>query len=357
MKIGLTYNLKSEAAARRSSRPDGAEETSAEFDTEETVQALARALQKAGHQVQFLGAGLAAVRKILKRRPEFIFNIAEGARGRNREAELPSLFELLQIPYSGSDPLALSATLDKSVAKRLVLQADVRTPDFMLLRSPTDLRKIKLKFPLFVKPLWQGSSIGIRMSSKVENRAALAAEAERLFRNFHDGPLLVEEFIAGREVTVGVLGNDPPYLLGMMEIGFRNLRDAALRLKRPRLASRGGANDFVYSFEVKRDWERLCCYTVPPRLSKKMRERIGAAALRAYEALGCRDVARLDFRVKGGGEAYFLEANPLPGLSPTYGDLVILGRRMGWTYDRLVLTILNHALARNGLLSSRLSRV
>lgn len=320
MKIGIAYNLKEKPSAHLA--PDFYEE----FDAPETIDAIARALTSGGHEVVRLGWGIEVIDRIRSSGVEFVFNLAEGLRGRNRESLLPALFELLEIPYTGSDPLTLALTLEKVQAKRIVQSAGIKTPEYAVMASREEVAPLP-PFPLFVKPLHEGSSKGIRLGSRVADREALREQIAWLDRSYGRMPVLVERYVAGREFTVGVLGNERPYLLGMMEIRFRD-------------KARG---DLVYSFEVKHDWENLCEYVVPPEMGRDLEGRLRDSAMRAYSVLGCRDVARLDFRVDAAGEVYFLEANPLPGLNPVSGDLVILARRVGWSYEKLILTILRHA--------------
>ncbi len=327
MRIGLTYNLKDKLS------PDLPVDAFEEFDTEETIEALASALTGGGHQVFKLGFGWEVLERIRRDKIDFVFNIAEGIHGRNREAHLPALFELMGVPYSGSDPLTLSLTLDKAQAKMIVAQAGVLTPAFKVLGEDNKEETLP-PFPLFVKPLYEGSSKGIRLNSLVETKKAFREQVSWLRAQYGEVPLLAESYISGREFTVGVLGNHDPYILGIMEI---------------RLKDQGQANhprEFIYSLEVKQDWQKLCEYVVPAEMDQTLEAAVKKSALASYRALGCRDVARIDFRVDSKREVYFLEANPLPGLSPTYSDLVILARGMGWSYEKLILTILKHAQER-----------
>jgi len=331
VKIGITYNLKPETP------PDPPGDASEEFDRPETIEAIAAILKKNGHHPVKLGWGLEAIDRIRSERPEFIFNLAEGFHGRNRESIMPALCELFRIPYTGSDPLTLALTLDKSQAKIIVRHAGVRTPDFILPGAGGNQTKLP-PFPLFVKPLSGGSSIGIRLNSIVRDKKELAARISWLRKRYRAEPLLIERFITGREITVGVLGNDKPSVLGIMEIRYKR------ELKKP------PTPDFIYSMEVKRDWENLCEYIVPAAIPELARRELIKSSLSAYAALGCRDIARLDFRLASNGESYFLEANPLPGLNPVSGDIVILAKKIGWTHERLILTILKHAMERQGVL-------
>jgi D-alanine-D-alanine ligase len=241
--------------------------------------------------------------------------------------------EFLNIPYTGSDPLTLSLTLDKSMAKRVAMSAGIPTPRFKRVNRKEDLKEINLSYPLFVKLCDEGSSKGVRLDSKVTDALSLEEKTRWLLENYGP-PVLVEEFVKGPEFTVGVLGNDTPSVLGVMliEIKGKPLEEA------------------IYSLEIKREWEEKVIYHCPPPIDPELQKGIGEVALQAYRALDCRDVSRVDIRVGQDGTPYFLEINPLPGLSPVYGDLPIMAKRMGWSYDQLVRTIFHHALKRNGLM-------
>ncbi|MFO0982721.1 MAG: ATP-grasp domain-containing protein [Planctomycetota bacterium] len=325
MRITLTYNEKPApiAGAALGQEQDDRYE---EFDSPETAQAIAAVLRKLGHEVEPVLADRELPLRLATRRPDFVFNIAEGFRGRSREALVPALCELLEIPYTGSDPLTLAVTLDKAMAKR-ILAGEILTPRWFLVESLDDVRHVDLPFPAIVKPNCEGSSKGIRQASRVTSAAELFKQVSWALEQYQE-PVLVEEFIAGPEVTVGVLTG--PTVIGAMEIV-------------PRLESK---ELFLYSLEVKRDWQRRVEYCVPPRLPPSVQERLHDAARRAFKVLGCRDVSRFDFRVGADGQAFFLEVNPLPGLNPTTGDIVILSRASGLGYDQLVQRILESAVAR-----------
>jgi len=239
---------------------------------------------------------------------------------------------MLGIPYTGSDPLTLAVTLDKDCAKRLVEAVGVKAPRSALWQPREDLHDLEsrsyLPYTAIVKPAWEGSSKGIRGRCVVDTIEECIAAIERL-RKEHDQPILVEEYIEGDELTVGVIGNDPPRVIGVMRV----------------LPQQPTAR-FVYSLEVKRDWQRQVTYECPARLPPGRLKAVEDAALRAYKALGCRDVARVDFRLRD-GIPYFLEVNPLPGLNPESGDLVILSQLAGLTYDQLIGGIFQAALDRH----------
>jgi D-alanine-D-alanine ligase len=331
MRIGITYDLKTDGPAR-ADVPDDFQE---EFDSPATIEAIAAVLRELGHEVVKLGDGRELLERLLAQPPDFVFNFAEGQGiSRSREARVPAVLEMLGIPYTGSDPLTLALTLDKDCAKRLVRSAGVAVPAGFVLDEtgavPTDgavRGRASFPFPWILKPAWEGSSKGIRGHGLVDGPAQLADLAGSLRRD-HCQPVLVEEFIHGDELTVGVLGNNPPQILGVM-----------------RVLPRERTGRFVYSLEVKRDWQRLVRYECPAALDPRGTEVVRQAALDVFRVVGCRDVARIDFRLRD-GVPYFLEVNPLPGLNPESSDLVIMARLCGWSYAQLVRAIFQSALDR-----------
>ena len=328
MRIGLAYDLKEDVAVS-SSQPEDALE---EYDSPETVTGIAAALQSLGRSVVRLGGGRKFITNILQSNVAFAFNIAEG-RGtyRSRETQVPAVLEMLDIPYSGSDPQCLAICLDKPLTKNLVDMAGVRTPSWRVFESEAQLNEIgwgDFPFPVFLKPAYEGSSKGIRLGSRIETAAQATRVATELIRHYRQ-PVMAEEFIAGEEVTVGIVGNTPPEILGIMHVIPRE--------KSPY---------FVYSLEVKRDWERLVEYECPPKFDAGIIQEITDLSLKAFKVLGCRDFARLDFRISREGKPYFLEVNPLPGLNPKSGDIVIMARKMGWSYESLIAAILEAACKR-----------
>ncbi|MBI5419680.1 MAG: D-alanine--D-alanine ligase [Deltaproteobacteria bacterium] len=300
-----------------------------EYDSEATVGHICDALASLGHEVIRLGAGPAIIEALQHSRPDIVFNIAEGEGGRCREAHVPALLELLGIPYVGSDPLTLCVTLDKPVAKRLAASAGFPTPNFRTFRSAAEFADAGLSYPVIVKPAFEGSSKGVRLASRAATPEK-AREMVRFVTGTYRQDALVEEFVAGPEVTVGILGNDPPRVAGVMEIAPRTVRN----------------EEFVYSLEVKRDWEKLVEYRCPPPFPPETLSGIERCATGIYRLLGCRDFSRIDFRLDADGVPQFIECNPLPGLSPGYGDLPIMADRMGMPYLSLISEILSHALSR-----------
>jgi D-alanine-D-alanine ligase len=330
MIIGITYDLKTSGPVDPV-LPDDFQE---EFDSPHTIDAIARVLRDLGHRVIKLGDGRAFLEQVLATPPDFVFNFAEGTGvSRSREARVPAVLDMLGIPYTGSDPLTMAVTLDKDCAKKLVAAAGVAVPAGVVLGPDEALEPAlyrQLKFPLVVKPAWEGSSKGIRDKCLVESAGELPGVVESLRRD-HRQPIVLEEYIAGAELTVGVYGNDPPRVLGVMQV-----------------APLEKSGRFIYSLEVKRDYKRRVRYEAPPAdLPEAALAGVEKAALAAWGALGCRDIARVDFRMRD-GVPYFLEVNPLPGLNPDDSDLVILAKLVGWTYPRLIETIVDAALKRVG---------
>ncbi len=244
---------------------------------------------------------------------------------------MPAVLEMLGIPYTGSDPLTLVGHARQRCAKRLVQSAGVAVPRWTVLEPNHELDALaalpRLPYTAIVKPAWEGSSKGIRGKCVVD-RVDELLEAVTALRRYHRQPILVEEFIAGEELTVGIVGNERPRIIGILRVT-------------PVTAD----ERFVYSLEVKRDYLRQVRYECVPAAQLDV---VAESALRAYRALGCRDVARIDFRLRD-GMPYFLEVNPLPGLNPESSDLVILARLAGWSYERLIESILQAALDRHSL--------
>jgi D-alanine-D-alanine ligase len=325
MRIGLAYDLKSAVPLDAAAPEDALEE----YDSRETVDTIAAALAAAGHSVVLLGGGEEFLDNIRREKADIVFNIAEGrGSSRSRESQVPAVLEMLGIPYTGSDAHCLTVCLDKPLAKKLVAEEGVATPSWQMINDEEELNQIAWEqFPAIVKPAYEGSSKGIRSSSVVENREQMAGEAGRLLNNYRQ-PVMIEEFITGDEVTAGIIGNAPPSLVGMM-----------------RIIPRKREGHFIYSLEVKRDYLNLVDYESPPRLADEVNERIALASLKVFKILGCRDFARIDFRIGPDGVPYFLEINPLPGLG-TYSDLIIMAQKLGWTQQGLIQAVFGAALKR-----------
>jgi D-alanine-D-alanine ligase len=302
-----------------------------EYDSWETVELIAEALGAEGHTVTMLGGGRDFLGKIIRDKVDFIFNIAEG-RGsyRSREAQVPSILEMMDIPYSGSDPQCLAICLDKPLAKKLVVSEGVSTPNWRVINNRQEMRQIAtcdFPFPAIVKPAYEGSSKGIRLTSVVEDAKQAIEVIESLLEKYQQ-PAMMEEIILGDEVTVGIIGNSPPKVLGVM-----------------RILPKQRNSYFIYNLDVKRNYLNLVDYECPAGLEEGVLEHIKVSSLMAFQTLGCRDFARLDFRISTAGVPYFLEINPLPGLG-NHSDLVIMAEKMGWSHQRLINAVLNTARER-----------
>lgn len=325
LRIGLCYDLKADYLAA-----GFAPEDVMEFDEEETVASLAGALEANGHQAERIGRGLELAKRLAAgERWDLVFNVAEGVKGRSREAQVPAVCELFDQPYTFSDPLACAVTLDKPMAKRLVRDGGVPTPPFAIVEREEDADGLRLDPPLFVKPAAEGSSKGVNGRSRVGSREELREACGDLLRTFRQ-PVLVESYLPGREMTVGIVGNgEEARVVGVMEVVFHH------------------GTDGDYTAATKADFENRVTYRLldGEPVARKARER----ALAAFHLLSCRDVARVDFRCDPDGEPCFLEINPLPGLHPTYSDLPIMSRLAGIPYPELVGRIVDAARRRWGL--------
>jgi D-alanine-D-alanine ligase len=307
-----------------------------EYDSEETVDEIASALRAAGHDPVKLGGGRRFIEQALAasrppRTIDLVFNIAEGRNSRSREAQVPAVCEMLGIPYTHSDPLTLALSLDKPLANRVAASYGISTAPHVCVQRLADLEALPLPpFPLIAKPACEGSSMGIRKHSRCENRRELQEHVASLLAQFA-GPVIVEQFLTGLEATVGIMGTGAEaHVIGIMEI-------APLQT---------AIDHFIYSLEVKRDYMPEVEFHVPPRLPAAVNDAIARTALGAYRAIGCRDVGRVDVRLNAEGVPCLIEVNPLPGLNPVIGDLPILAGRMGISYETLISTIVDKAIAR-----------
>jgi D-alanine-D-alanine ligase len=322
MRIGITYDLRQEYLAQGYS-----EEETAEFDQPETIQAIEETLQELGHATDRIGNAQSLMSRLLAgERWDMVFNIAEGLRGLGREALVPALLDAYGIPYTFSDPLVLALTLHKAMAKRVVRDLGVPTPDFCLVEKPQDIEAVGLPYPLFLKPVAEGTGKGITGSSCVESPRELQQVAAILLAKYQQ-PVLVETFLPGREFTVGILGTgDDARVLGVMEVVLLE-----------------GAEAQAYSYKNKEQCERFVEY----RLAKGPEAReAGELALRAWTGIGCRDAGRVDVRQGPDGRIQFLEVNPLAGLHPLHSDLPILCSMSGIRYRDLIMAIVQSALLR-----------
>ena len=328
MRVALLHNVR--PAETDTDGPDDAFE---EYDSESTIDAVVAALKPLGVDVEPVVADARLPWRLSDGRFDFAFNYAEGTGRRCREAVPAAVCELLGIPFTGSDALTLAVTLDKSIAKRIV-SPDVPVARGVLLETDRDEARLEeLRYPAIVKPNDEGSSKGIR-DNPVCSDVAAASRRARWLREQYGCPVLAEEFLTGAEVTVAIAGTPPDArVLGVMEVA----------------PVTGTTGPFVYSVEVKRDWTRHVEYHVPPRLESTAERAVREHALTAHRLLGCRDLARLDFRFDADGIPRFLECNPIPGLGPVTSDVVMMTKR-SLPYEALIQGVLLDAMRRVGIL-------
>ena len=314
----------------------------AEWDSPATIAAVESALSHLGKVVR-LEAKEDFPERLRQARPDIVFNIAEGFNGVNREAHVPAICEFYGIPYSGSDPFALTLCLDKARAKETLTFHGIPTPKFVLAEKLADLYRVaeKLTLPLFVKPVHEGSSKGITDSSLCRDREQLFRQTEFLLENYRQ-PVLVEEFLSGKEFTCAVLGNgDEAMVLPLVAMNFESLPKGALP---------------IYSFDAKFVWDRpenpLDIFQCPARITSELQASIERVTLDAFRVLGCRDWARIDVRLDADGTPNVLEVNPLPGILPDPADNSCLpkaARAAGIGYEELIQNCLKYAAARQGV--------
>ena len=324
--VGLTYNLK------KGLKSD-VEDIEAELDSFDTVNAIKEALEKLKCNVTLLEADESVIPNLLKARPDMVFNIAEGLNGRGREAHIPALLNFLGIPFTGSDETTLCIALDKTLTKRILSTYGINTPMYCLIKNPSEKLPVNMKFPVIVKPNAEGSSKGISDMAIVKNMEQLKGLIEKNYEMYKQ-PMLVEEYIKGREFTVAVIGNsDDAKVFPPMEIRFKRQEEQYS----------------IYSYNVKKNYKEYIEYICPPMIDENILQKMVETARKVYECLDCRDFSRIDFRVSDEGEVHFIEINPLPGLAPGYSDFPMIMEFNGESYDNTIKMVLNSALRRYGM--------
>jgi D-alanine-D-alanine ligase len=325
MRIGLTYDLRSDYLDMGMSMED-----TAEYDKEETIAGIENALRELGFETDRIGHAKALVRRLeAGDRWDLVFNICEGLQGVAREAQVPAILDLYGVSYVFSDPLVLSLTLHKGLTKRVVRDAGVPTSDFCVYETAEDLEGLRFGPPFFVKPVAEGTGKGCSAKSIVRDRAALAGVCDDLVARFRQ-PALIEPYLAGREFTVGITGTGrQAKVVGAMEIVL--------------LAN---AEKGVYSYDNKGNYEDRVVYPATDPANDPVAAAAERVALDAWRALGCRDGGRVDIRCDADQNPMFLEVNPLAGLNPKDSDLPILARMAGVSYTQLLGRIMASAVAR-----------
>ncbi len=327
MRIGLTYDLRDDYL-----RLGFSEEETAEFDRLSTVEALEQAIRDCGHETDRIGHARALIARLAGGdRWDLVFNIAEGLHGIGREAQVPAILELYDIPCTFSDPMVMALTLHKGMTKHILRDGGIPTPDFAVVGGPEDLEPCRLSFPLFAKPLAEGTGKGIDGQSVINDAAGLKARCLDLLARFHQ-PVLVEQYLPGREFTVGILGTGrSATVLGTLEIILKK-----------------GAEAGAYTYENKEDCENLVEYRLVDGRTDPAVAQAEQTALDAWRLLGCRDAGRLDLRAGPDGIPQLMEINPLAGLHPEHSDLPMIATAVGMPYRELIFRILESARQRVG---------
>ena len=324
-RIGMTFDLRDTYLAEGYSEIE-----TAELDRADTIDSIESVLLSLGYEVDRIGN----VKQLAKRLVsgdtwDLVFNICEGMHGIAREAQVPALLDAYRIPYVFSDALVCALTLHKGMTKDVVRAAQVATPDYLVVHKMADIKDLQLEFPLFAKPIAEGTGKGISAKSKVKDLSELQRVCKSLLKE-HKQPVLVERFLPGREFTVGITGT------GSKAAALATLEIVLL----------DGAESDVYSYHNKENCEELVEYRLVP--SGTLKRQVEAVALRAWRALGCRDGGRIDLRQDHHGQTHFIEVNPLAGLHPEHSDLPIMATMANISYTSLITRIMQSAMDRCG---------
>jgi len=332
MKIALTYNLKK----KDSSKP---EDYFSEYDSEDTINAIISALKTKGHSVEAIDVEYPNLISYFKKnRVDMVFNIAEGKCSKFRESEVPAVLDYLNIPYTGSDTFSLALAMNKALTKKILKAENIPTPSFQTFSKGDEELEPGLEFPLIVKPNCEGSAKGINKSNVVNTIDELFKKVQETI-NLYKQEALVEEFIDGKELTVGILENGKTMILPILEIDFSTCQTSG---------------EFFYSWRMKefqgnKELGLVPTFHCPARLDKETEERVKQVALKTHRAVGCLDISRTDIRLNKDNIPYVLEINPLPGLDPDESNFPIMAYAAGMKYEDLIEAILISASERKRL--------
>jgi len=324
--IGLTYDLKTDYQFKENDPPDA----NAEFDHPSTIEVICAAISSLGYRVKCIGNIHNLLEKIDNLGVDIVFNISEGLTGRNRESQVPIILEMKGIPFIGSDGLTLGLTLDKMMAKKVMLAEAIPTPKFFEAKSPENFILDGLRYPMIVKPRFEGSSKGLSEKSKVENEKELKEQIDYIVRTYKQ-PALIEEFISGSEYTVAIVGNEEPEVFPPVQIKI----DGRLNL---------GGKFYTFNRIFSDRLEYIC----PAKINAALRNKLMDLALSTYQAVECRDFGRVDFRVDEKANPYVLEINPLPSLS-TEDVFMTIANFLGISYAEMLDKIIRSAFKRYNL--------
>jgi D-alanine--D-alanine ligase len=331
MKIALTYNLKDKDDTKP---PD----YFSEFDSPETINAIVMALQTKGHAVETINVAIPELFSYFRKNPldvDMVFNIAEGRFGKYRESEIPALLDCLGIPYTGSNTLSLALALNKALTKKILKAEHIPTPAFQVFKTGKETLAPELKFPLIVKPNLEGSAKGINISNVVHSQGSLFEKIHEII-DVYKQEVLVEEFINGKELTVGILENGKTTILPILEIDFSDCKHSG---------------EYFYSWRMKeyqgnKELGLVPTFHCPARLDKHVEARVKEIALKTHYAVGCFDISRTDIRLSEDNIPYVLEINPLPGLNPQESNFPIMAYAAGMKYEDIIESIVMSASKR-----------
>jgi D-alanine-D-alanine ligase len=329
MKIALTYNLKKKDETKPL-------DYFSEFDSEETVTAISSVLKNKGHSVDLVDVEQSNLFSYFREnRVDMVFNIAEGKCSKFRESEIPAILDYLDIPYTGSNTISLALALNKALTKKILKAENIPTPSFQVFGKDSKELDPNLRFPLIVKPNREGSAKGINVSNVVNTKEHLFTKIKET-QELYKQEVLVEEFIEGKELTVGILENGKVAVLPILEIDFSECQKSG---------------EYFYSWRMKEyqgntEFGLVPTFHCPARLDKDTEERVKEVALRTHQAVGCSDMSRTDIRLSKDNIPYVLEINPLPGLNPRESNFPIMAYAAGMKYEDIIEAILMNASER-----------
>lgn len=310
-----------------------------EYDPPHTIELIKHGIEATGHEYIFVEADENFTENIKKEKPDLVFNRAEGLRGNSRESHIPAILEMLDIPYIGSNVLTTAICLNKGWTKKTLTYHNIPTPKFYICNKIQETEKITQGFPYLLKPNEEGSSIGITEENLVYNKTQLKAKLKKMIIDYNQ-PILIEQFISGREFSTGLLGlkNKDPELLAILEIDFSKFPEV------------GG----IFEQKAKTILDSLDHYICPAQIPKELKQKLENLSHQIWYALDIKDFARIDFRINNKGELFFLEINPLPGMDFDIkeNDLSFypyMAMKSGYSYDMLVYRILDSACDRYDL--------
>jgi D-alanine-D-alanine ligase len=319
MKVGLTFDLRSWYLDRGYSMED-----TAEFDKQETVDAIEAALRNMGFETEPVGNCFQLIDALSEgKRWDLVFNIAEGLYGDGRESVVPAILDQYRIPYVFSGPVIMGISLNKYLTRLIVSASGVPVSPGMLVSEPSDIDRCTLEYPLFIKPVSEGTGKGITEKNMIKTPDELKQMAEWILTRYKQ-PALVEEFLPGREFTIGIIGSgEDAFAIGGMEIVCND--------------------NLPYSVEFKENYQYYCRY-IP--MDDDFVAECNSVALGVWKALGAVDAGRVDVKADRNGKICFMEVNPLAGLHPVHSDLPILSGKTGIDYQTLLQMIMNSAIKR-----------